>query len=425
MSSVEGSVMIRVGFSTTRRLSPVPHSAESVVVSESVVGTCCAMSGRTLLLASRFLEVRPNVIWRAAASMLPRVMSLLSAAAVRRTGEVFDRPRMLAPHVGGRRYGWTHYGVMIPDLPEPHRYFSIMVIAGLPGATAFDNDDAVVISPRDTVTVSASTAAEGASYYGAHSMTRDCDLRADGSLLDFGGGVVISGRYPEFRVHVRAGDFTADLRLRCTGEVAWFARSVAYDHLSLFVAYDGWVAVADQRTTVSGLGTFEYAACLGLHGLVDRELSPSTKAPIDFFSYHVISVDETSQLLLADVHICGAPLATMAYFRSLVDDTWVTHTGVRFEVTEYADEPVTDASGRLMRLPTRFTWTAGDVLTVHGSVDSPPRFGVGRGYIIGYSCEGEYRGRQFQTRGYMEYIDCEAVDRARPDFSANAPDSTR
>ena len=207
--------------------------------------------------------------------------------------------------------------------------------------------------------------------------------------------------------------------------MAWFARSVVYDHLSLFVEYDGWVAVAEQRSTVSGLGTFEYAACLGLHGLTDRQLSPSTKAPIDFFSYHVISVDEHSQLLLADVHVLGAPVATMAYYRSLVDETWVTHTGVRFEVTEYAAEPVTDAWGRSMRLPTRFTWTAGDVLVVHGTVDTPPHFGVGRGYILGYSCKGEYRDRPFQTRGYMEYIDCEAVDRARPEFPTTTADSPR
>ncbi|MCW2561621.1 MAG: hypothetical protein JWQ31_181 [Mycobacterium sp.] len=351
-------------------------------------------------------------------------MPLLSTGAVRRTGEQFDRPQMLVPHVGGRRYGWTHYGVMIPDPPEPHRYFSIMVIAGLPGATAFDVDEAVVSSPRDTVLVSASTAAEGAAHYGAYSMTRDCDLRPDGSLLDFGGEVIISGHYPDFRAEVRAGDFTADLRLRCTGEVAWFARSVVYDHLSLFVEYDGWVAVAGERSTVSGLGTFEYAACLGLHGLVDRQLSSSTKAPIDFFSYHVIGVDEHSQLLLADAHVLGAPVATMAYYRSLVDETWVTHTGVRFDVTEYAAEPVADAWGRSMRLPVRFTWTAGDVLTVHGTVDSPPRFGIGRGYILGYSCEGEYRGRQFQARAYMEYVDCEAVDRASPEFRTTTTDST-
>jgi hypothetical protein len=79
-----------------------------------------------------------------------------------------------------------------------------MVIAGLPGATAFDVDEAVVSSPRDTVLVSASRSAQGAAHYGAYSMTRDRDLRQDGSLLDFGGEVVISGHYPEFRAEVRA-----------------------------------------------------------------------------------------------------------------------------------------------------------------------------------------------------------------------------
>lgn len=59
-------------------------------------------------------------------------------------GEQTDRPGLLVPHVGGHRYGWTHYGVTIPNLPEPHRYFSIMVIAGLPGGAGFDNDEAVV-----------------------------------------------------------------------------------------------------------------------------------------------------------------------------------------------------------------------------------------------------------------------------------------
>jgi hypothetical protein len=82
---------------------------------------------------------------------------LLTSAAVRTTGGQFDRPQVLVPHVGGHRCGWTHYGVKIPDVPEPHRGFGIMVIAGLPGATAFDNDGVVVTSPRDTVTVSAST----------------------------------------------------------------------------------------------------------------------------------------------------------------------------------------------------------------------------------------------------------------------------
>jgi len=50
----------------------------------------------------------------------------------------------------------------------------------------------------------------------------------------------------------------------------------------------------------------------------------------------------------------------------------------------------------------------------------PPRFGVGLGCIIGYSCEGDYRGRTFASRGYMASIDRESVDRTRPGFPTGA-----
>ncbi|NMN97187.1 DUF6670 family protein [Antrihabitans stalactiti] len=347
-------------------------------------------------------------------------MRLVSRFAIRETNRPFTQPSMLKPHVGGHRYGWTHYGVMIPDLPEPHRYFSTMIIAGLPGATAFDNDQGVTTSPRDTAAVSVSTAAPDAAFYRAYSMTGECDLRADGSVLNFGDDLVISGTYPDFQVSARTGTLTAELRLRATGQVAWFARTPFYDHLSLCVEYDGWVAVGGDRTDVSGVGTFEYAACAGLHGLVDRELGSSVKAPLDFFTYNVIAIDDRSHLLLADVHAMGEPLATMAYHRSVGQPTWVTHENVRFEVTEFATDTTTDPYGNEMRLPVRFTWTAGSELVVHGTIDSPPRFGVGRGYILGYRCEGSYQGASFEARGYMEYIDCEAVNRAAPDFAVTS-----
>ncbi|MFD6397478.1 DUF6670 family protein [Nocardia sp. NPDC060249] len=323
---------------------------------------------------------------------------------------------MLKPRVGEHRYGWTHYGVMIPDLPEPHRYFSTMIITGLPGATALDNDHAVTTSPRDTATVSVSTAAPGAEFFRAYSMTGDCDLRADGSLLNFGDDIVISGTYPNLHVSVNTETLTAQLRLRGTGQVAWFARTPVYDHLSLCVEYDGWIGTGADRTEVSGVGTFEYAACAGLHGLRDRPLTAAAKAPIDFFTYHVIAVDDRSHLLLVDVHAMGEPLTTMAYHRTAGASTWVTHENVRFEVTEYATDTTTDPYGEQMRLPVRFRWTAGTELVVEGTIDSPPRFGVGRGYILGYRCEGTYRGTAFRSRGYMEYIDSEAANRAAPDF---------
>ena len=359
---------------------------------------------------------QPNLAWRLVKPAIFAVMPRLSGLALRATQRPFKQTSILKPHVGGHRYGWTHYGLMIPDLPEPHRYFSTMIIAGLPGATALDNDDAVTTSPRDTATVSVSTAAPGAEFFGAYSMTQECDLRPDGSHLGFGDDVTITGTYPDFQVTMRGDQFAAEFNLTATGQVVWFARTPVYDHLSLCVEYDGWVSVGGDRTEVSGVGSFEYAACAGLHGLLDRPLDASSKAPVDFFSYHVIGIDDRSHLLLADVHATGVPLATMAYHRTAGGTTWATHEDVRLEVTEYATETTIDPYGNAMRLPVRFTWTAGTELVVHGTVDSPPRFGVGRGYILGYQSEGTFQGRDFHARGYMEYIDCEAADRASPDF---------
>src|SRR5260370_38712373 len=73
-----------------------------------------------------FLAMRPNPLWRAVAPALFRTVPLMSRPAIRATHRPFSQPSIFKPHVGGHRYGWTHYGVMIPDLHEPHRYFSTM-----------------------------------------------------------------------------------------------------------------------------------------------------------------------------------------------------------------------------------------------------------------------------------------------------------
>src|SRR5690606_35529055 len=68
-----------------------------------------------------------------------------------RMGRPFTEPDILVPHTRSRRVGWTHYGLMIPDLPEPHRYLTIMSLIGGTGSLAFDHDHALVASPRPRV----------------------------------------------------------------------------------------------------------------------------------------------------------------------------------------------------------------------------------------------------------------------------------
>ncbi|MDE2421818.1 MAG: hypothetical protein KGO49_11640, partial [Gammaproteobacteria bacterium] len=56
------------------------------------------------------------------------------------------------PHHRSKTVGWSHYGIMIPDLPTPHHFFSIMSVIGTSGALAFDTDHALKSSPRHNAT---------------------------------------------------------------------------------------------------------------------------------------------------------------------------------------------------------------------------------------------------------------------------------
>ena len=49
----------------------------------------------------------------------------------RRTAEAFDRWDLVLPRAGSRLWGWTHYGIFVPGLPEPLRYLNTMTLIAL------------------------------------------------------------------------------------------------------------------------------------------------------------------------------------------------------------------------------------------------------------------------------------------------------
>ena len=67
--------------------------------------------------------------------MLPLVDSRLPASRL-----PFDAPEILRPHDLSRAWGVTHFGVFVPDLPEPYRYLNTMTLLGASGAELFDLD---------------------------------------------------------------------------------------------------------------------------------------------------------------------------------------------------------------------------------------------------------------------------------------------
>lgn len=244
------------------------------------------------------------------------------------------------PYVGGRVYGWTHYGVMIPDLPAPHHYLSIMVMAGMPGQSAFDVDEVVSTSPRDTVTVSISTAA--AAQYRSLSMTSECTLQSDGRHLQFGSFLTISGHHPEFSVEARIPGLEFDLHFAMADRATWFVKGLPYDHLSLLGSFEGAIHTDDSALDVSGKGNIEYARCVGPYAVRNKLLPRTLKVPVDFFTYHVIELPEDAQILFCRVGILSQRLGDIVQHRTTsgAGDWRVNETSsdrTYYEVLEYED----------------------------------------------------------------------------------------
>lgn len=323
----------------------------------------------------------------------------------------FDRPHLMRPHTDSLRYCWVHYGVMLPDLPEPHRLFNIMSLIGMTSMTCFDNDYMIIDSPRQTATLSLASALMRPHHVRGYSIARECEFRPDGSLLRFGEDLTISGHYPNYVVSGSSGDFSIQLQITCTDKVSWFTRSFLYEHLSLLSEYSGKIIHAGVTTPIKGLGTFEYAKSSGLYSLVSKTVPDAWKLPMEFFTYQIINLDARTQLLLVDTHGAGKTILKAAWIRSLDGYGRAWNRNVTFEVLEHQPEPALSPDKRAMRLPKRLRWIVQDagqnLIEINGIVDTPFFFGLGRGYTSSYSYDGHYKGRPITGRAYIEYIDCE------------------
>ena len=338
---------------------------------------------------------------------LRRIIALIDGADAEQ-GQPFRSPGMMVPHTDSRFYGWTHYGVMIPDLPAPHRFFSIMSIIGTPGALAFDTDHALVDSPRRNATVVSGTAATHPGHFSGYSIPRDCEMAADGSHIRFGQEVEITGGFPDYQVQARYGGFELDLTIHNSDKVSWFMKSPIYDHLSLLSQYRGTLRLGEESHDIAGLCTFEYAACVSPHRLYDRPIPAALKLRLDFFTYQIINFPDGVQLLLTQAMVFGRPLITAAYLRSLDTCSRTLHD-TSFEVLEYQTDPACAPDGTLMWLPRVFRWQIRDegrmLLDFTGTVDTTMTYGLGCGYVGAYHYQGWREGAAISGPGYIEYID--------------------
>lgn len=317
----------------------------------------------------------------------------------------------MRPHHDSTLWAWTHYGVFIPSLPSPHRFLNTMTLIGATGTEIFDNDMLAADDARNTTTVFSSTAAGSRAagenhHYRAYDLSRDCDFAPDGSSLRWGDDlqltlgskVVVRGRYEAFEV---------DLTLQPTTSASFFVDTSIYQHVSVLAPYTGTITDDSGTVEISGLGTVEYARALGHQSLRQRPLPAALKLPVDFFTYQIIQLDERTQFLLTDVSARGQNACRLVHVRTLGRPAEV-YDNVDFATT-FRAEPEVDEFGRAMRVPETLTWTVRDggreILRIDGTVDSPLRYGHGRGYAGAYRYTGVYRGADVAGDGYLEWVD--------------------
>ncbi len=312
------------------------------------------------------------------------------------------------PYHRSKTIGWSHYGVMIPDLPTPHHFFSIMSVIGTSGALAFDTDHALKSSPRHNATAVMGTAVTHPHQFQGYAIEHDCQFAEDGSHIQFGDNIVITGKYPHYHVIARSPDFELDIQITNTDKVSWFVKTPIYDHISVLSQYRGSITYQNQTQHIEGLCTFEHAACISPYLLRDRPLPKHLKIPLDFFTYQIINLDENTQLLLNDTRVNDVKIVSKAYLRGLAQYNQSYHA--EFEVLKFIDQPATSPDGVQMQLPHSFRWVISDdhgnmLMTIEGEVDTHFTYGLGSGYVGGYQYRGVYQNQPTQGRGYIEYID--------------------
>lgn len=323
----------------------------------------------------------------------------------------FSEPDIIRPRTQEKFYTWTHYGIFFPLLPEPHRYLNIMILLGTPGALAFDHDDITPGDPRQTATLFSSTAAVDEHLLRAYIIPEQTNIQENGSLIEFGEEVSISGTLPNIHLQGAYHGLSFDFELDVSKQISWFIKTPIYDHFSLLANFKGQLEYKGQVTPAEGLCTYEYARAMGAHGLVKKLLPVAYKLPLDFFTYQIINLNETTQLLLTKADILGQPAAYSLHVRH-TDKAAEIYTNVEFKVIAHQVDDYVSPSGKKMRLPQLFSWSVKDasnekVLEITAEIDSPYRYGHGIGYASAYTFTGEYRNHPIHGRGYIEYIDVE------------------
>jgi hypothetical protein len=315
----------------------------------------------------------------------------------RLNGRPFDRATSVAiPH---GQWGIAHYGVMVPDLPEPFRFFDAIVILGTARAPIFGKRSLATGDPDDAAWILTGSAVTPNGFV-RYSIADQCDLSADGTHLRFDDQLVIDRTASGITLSATRPEASVELTLDPTSAVSHFVHMPGiYDHWSVLCRAEGIFTAGRDSFARKTLCTYEYARAVNL------------PLPLLFFTYQILNVDETTQVLMTEVlGKIGLPVQRIVYVRT-VDGVATIHTrGYEHTVHEYSPDHLTTPDGHQMRMPKRFAWRieddgGADLITIDGTANDDFVYGLGAGYAGSYQYTGRYRGAPITGTGYIEWID--------------------
>ncbi|KQW99871.1 hypothetical protein ASC84_19510 [Acinetobacter sp. Root1280] len=337
--------------------------------------------------------------------------ALLGAVSPERQAKL-PREYELSPHVDYKRYGSTHYGVMIPDLPEPFRYLSWASVIGYVGFPITDMQYQMSARGKgDTASLVHGTALSTTEEaYTTYSVQDDIKFSQNPFSVNFNDQSILyeDDAKGYFLVSNRE-DLHVNIRLQPTKAISWFAYGPFYKHFSVLMRYEGTLTQKDKSIKIQGLCTLESWKAVATSVLKNKWLAENVQLPVKIFSYQVINIDAEQQLLLAMICYESQPILTSVYYRH-VDGRSIQYNGdIVFEVTKFKDNKEITPDGYAMQVPDQFKWIAyhdhKKILEINATVDTPYCFGLAAGYVTSYVWEGEFNDLKITGRGYMEYID--------------------
>ncbi len=318
----------------------------------------------------------------------------------------------LKPHGHSPRYGSTHYGIMIPDLPEPYRYLSFAAVIGYVGFAITDVKAGLSpLGKGDTASLVHGTALSSTQEaYRTYSIQQDLTFTSAPFAVQFGQDSMLMAADAGYILKTQRDDLQVDLKLTTMpSAITWFAYGPLYDHFSNLMTYDGTITQHGVQCHVQGLCTLEHWNAVATSMTKNRWITDHVQLPVKIFSYQVINLNDEEQLLLAYITHEDQPVLTSVYYRNIHGESIQFDGETTFEVTQIQAQPLITPDGDAMSVPETFRWRAHHqgkcVLELFATVDTPYCFGLAAGYVTSYRWQGTFRDQACTGRGYMEFID--------------------